>query len=319
MAMIQREQVIDLIKRLGPVVPNDLRKKLEVDTMLIGAVLSELTTRNILKITNLKKGSSPFYYLPGQEQQLESLTNYLNEKDQRTANWLKEVKVIPDKNLDLLKRVSLRKIIDFAKPLKAIDDKGSEILFWRYFLFPEQDAIYFLKNGGKEKEEVKPEIIEEKKAEPIQTKLKETIEISKDSTNNILQQKEMDLKLKQQITKDLQETTIEIPEPNFTATTFYNKVIAFFKENNIKVTRQDEISKKEYEFLIKIPSCVGEIVLLARALDKKKLKETDIAQALLTAKMLDVSCLFLITGEFSKKALIEINKLYTGLIINKLD
>lgn len=317
MFAIQREDVLDLIKKMGPIVPMDLRKKLKVDTFLIGAVLSELTSRGLLKITSMKKGSSPFYYLPGQEQLLENVIQFLNEKDQRTANWLKEVKVIPDKNLDLLKRVSLRKITDFAMPLKAIDNNGMEILFWRYFLYPEQDAINFLKNGGKDSEP-EPEIehIPLHSQEPVQTKL---VEQNEPVVDNVIEQKPIDAKIKESIVKDIQKMKVSIPDPSFTSTPFYTRVINFFKENSIKVVRQDEISKKEYEFLIKIPSVIGEILMLARAKDKKKLNDSDITSALLAAKMLDVNCLVLVTGEFTKKSLKEIDSLYTGLIIRKLD
>ncbi len=331
MFAVQREDVLNLMKRMGPIVPVELRKKLKADTFLIGAVLSELASRGLVKLTNLKKGSSPFYYLPGQENLIETLIPFLNEKDQRTANWLKEVKVIPDKNLDLLKRVSLRKITDFAKPLKAIDSNGMEVLFWRYYSYPEEDAIDFLKNGPKKEENSEQPLVQEENSEepqiehivhrkesqpePIQTKLVQEEKF----VENVLDQKPINQKIKESISKDLQKPHSEIPEPSFSQTAFYKKVIDFFKEKEISVIRQDEISKKEYEFLIKVPSNIGKIVMLARAKDKKKLNESDVAPALLASKMIDVSCLFLITGEFTKKSLKEIDKLYTGLIVSHLN
>jgi len=322
MFAVQREEVINFIKRYGPSVPNEIRKKFGVDNFIMGAVLSELSERNLLKITNIKMGSSPFYYLEGQEEQLENLTQYLNPKDQETAQWLKKVKVAEDTTLDTLKRVSLRKLPDFAKQLKARMGDGTEILFWRYYLYSEEQAINYLKNGGEEPktetpiEEVLP--VKEEIHHEVQSKLVEEIPLVNLSEENLVEQTASDLNLKESISKQIQSSKESYPEPEFPKTKFYEKVILFFRENHIFVIKQDEVAKGEYEFLIKFPSAIGNIVLLVRAKDKKKLTEADVAPALLAAKMLDVSCLLLVTGEFTKKAQKDIQKLYTGLIIKKL-
>ena len=322
MFAVQREEVVNFLKRYGPSVPNEIRKKFGVDNFIMGAVLAELLERNVLKITNLKMGSSPLYYLEGQEDQLENLTKYLNPKDQETAQWLKKVKVAEDTNLDTLKRVSLRKIPDFAKPLKARMGDGTEILFWRYYLYSEEQAIIYLKNGGEEPksepkiEEVLP--LKEEIHQEVQSKLVEEISSLKVSEENIVEQTASDLNLKESISKQIHASKEVYPEPEFPKTKFYEKIISFFKESNIFIIKQDEVAKGEYEFLIKIPSAIGNIVLLVRAKDKKKLNESDVAPALLAAKMLDVGCLMLITGEFTKKVQKDIQKLYTGLIIKKL-
>src|SRR6056297_2542673 len=110
MFAIQREDVIGFIKQNGPSVTNDLRKKFKVESFIVGAVLSEMTSNGLSKITKMKKGSSPFYYLPGQEDKIEHLVQYLDPKDKDTVIWLKEKKVVPDANQETIKRVSLRKL-----------------------------------------------------------------------------------------------------------------------------------------------------------------------------------------------------------------
>ncbi|MGE0793634.1 MAG: hypothetical protein AB7V77_05650 [Candidatus Woesearchaeota archaeon] len=325
MFAIEREEVVKFMQLHGPVVPNDLRKKFQVDTFITGAVLSELSSRGTVKISNMKMGGSPVYYLPEHEYMLENYTQYLNEKDKKTCDWLKQVRIAEDENLETLKRVSLRKLPDFAKPLKARTEDGTEILFWRYFLFPEQEAIDFLTKGKSEVEEKIEEVQAPKQEEHVvQTtlvdeKIVEAKENLNSLNNNLIEQKSTDLNLKEKLAKELSKEKTEIPEPDFAKSSFYEKVISFFKSNNIQVVKQQEIAKKEYEFLLKVPSAVGNIIMLARAKDKKKLNETDVAPALLSAKLIDVTCLFLTTGEFTKKAQKEIETLYTGLIVTKLN
>ena len=115
---VEKEEILNVVRNKGPITPNGIKKDVKVESYLISAILSELVNANILKITTVKKGTSIFYYLPSQKAKLESLVSYLNEKDQRTVAILKEKKVLQDKPQDLLIRVSVRKIKDYALPKK---------------------------------------------------------------------------------------------------------------------------------------------------------------------------------------------------------
>jgi len=65
----------------GPLVPKDLVKTLEKDTIIIGAALAELASKGKICITSVKMGGSPFYYLPEQTPKLQDLLNtHLNFK-----------------------------------------------------------------------------------------------------------------------------------------------------------------------------------------------------------------------------------------------
>ena len=90
---IPREKVLEVINRLGPVQPLDVKRDLkEGDTVLIGAILSEMTGAGVVAVTNLKRGGSPFYYDPNDPPSLEKVSQYLNEKDNRTYNLLRNKK-----------------------------------------------------------------------------------------------------------------------------------------------------------------------------------------------------------------------------------
>ena len=145
---VSREDILQLLKMRGPLVPNAIKKVLGGDSIILGATLAELSSRKLVKLTHLKKGGSPFYYLPGQEAQLENCVEYLNPKDADTVAFLREKKVVADRELELFQRVSMRQIKDFAKEFKAQTSQG-ELLFWHYYLVSEQEAINLLNERNK--------------------------------------------------------------------------------------------------------------------------------------------------------------------------
>ena len=76
--LTKSEQVLEVIKGRGPLFPADIVKQIGSDTILIGALLSDLVSRKKVILTkNLRVGNSPIYYLEGQESQLINFFNYL--------------------------------------------------------------------------------------------------------------------------------------------------------------------------------------------------------------------------------------------------
>ena len=68
---IPNEKILEIV-RLGPTFPAKVAKALGGggDTMLIGAILSTLISSGDLKVSTLKVGGSPLYYVPEQESKL---------------------------------------------------------------------------------------------------------------------------------------------------------------------------------------------------------------------------------------------------------
>jgi len=128
----------------GPLVPKDLVKTLEKDTIIIGAALAELASKGKICITSVKMGGSPFYYLPEQTPKLQDLNKYLNEKDQRAYETLKKEKVLKDVELAPLLRVSLRSIKDYAKAIE-VNDNNQTHLFWVWYLMPKIEFVSLIK------------------------------------------------------------------------------------------------------------------------------------------------------------------------------
>ncbi len=139
-APIPREKVLGVIEKLGPVQPIDIRKELkEGDSMLIGAMLSEMAANGIVAISKTKRGGSPFYYDPRHPEALAKAAPALGEKDRRTFAFLQEQGVVREDTLEPLTRVSLGNIPDFSRRF-TVALNGVETAFWRYYMIPEDEA-----------------------------------------------------------------------------------------------------------------------------------------------------------------------------------
>ncbi|PIY59831.1 hypothetical protein COY95_05020, partial [Candidatus Woesearchaeota archaeon CG_4_10_14_0_8_um_filter_47_5] len=127
------QRIVQFMKLKGPVLPVQVAKELSTNSILASAMLSDLASQKQVKISSVKVGGSPLYFLPGQERLLEEFAHHLNEKDKRTYDFLQEKGVVKEDRADPLTRVSLRAIKDFAVPLEA-EVKGVKHLFWKWYL-----------------------------------------------------------------------------------------------------------------------------------------------------------------------------------------
>ena len=74
------EKILDVLKEKGPSLPINIAKSLEMNSLFISAFLSELSSQNKVKISHLKVGGSPLYFLEGQEEKLEPTLNRIKQK-----------------------------------------------------------------------------------------------------------------------------------------------------------------------------------------------------------------------------------------------
>jgi hypothetical protein len=357
MPNISEQDILTYLRTRGPSVSNDIRKGLSADSMVLGATISNLLQKKVVKQTAIRLGSSVFYYLPGQEQFLEKLIQHHNPKDQPIVRRLKEEQVLRDRDLELFERVSIRQTKDFAKEVVA-KVPGGQILFWRYYLLSESAAIdlikqkYWKTNDPKKDEQQTPSVeqqvqqekpsvqaleqsssTQEEQKQPEQERQKQVSPVedkTEPSQSKNEQEQQVTTSASPQSTHQKQETQTalqsEIKQPqaklesgSIDKTAFYDDIIAHFRENKIVLLQQEQITKdREYAFIIEVPSAVGIMKMYCRARNKKKLNEGDVAQALLKAKLFDLPCLYLTNGEFTKKAQKIIAKEYNGVILQFL-
>jgi hypothetical protein len=326
---MDKDKIISLLKSKGPLVPNEIKKVLGGDTMILGAVLSELANRGFVRISYLKKGGSPFYFIPGQESQLERFTEFLNPKDQKTQELLKQEKVVQDHALELFYRVSLRQIKDFAKSF-TIQTAQGDVLFWRYYLLSEQEARDFLRQkyapkqapqqqssssttdaaqspvASSTKQSAAPTTKTQSEAAPQTSTSQQQPTFEKKSNTTSSKSASTDSSSQQQLST----------RPTLASSPFYDAVCDYFAQAEITVLEEKMITKdREYEFLIQVSSAVGRMDMFCLARNKKKLNQNDVAPALLKAKKHELPCFFLTNGAFTKKSKDIIKKEYKGVII----
>jgi hypothetical protein len=150
-----KQIVMDFIRFNGPVLPAHVAKKIEKDMIQAGALLSDLFSDKLIKISKAKIGGSPVYYVSGQEAKLEKLYDYLPGKEKEAFNILKEKKVVKDSEMVAGIRVALRSIRDFAVPFKNGED-----IYWKWYMLPNEQVEQYLPKLVSIPEVKKPEIKE---------------------------------------------------------------------------------------------------------------------------------------------------------------
>jgi L-lactate utilization protein LutC len=126
-----KDKVISFLAVRGPSLQTGIIKELEVSSMFISAILLELINEKRIKISSMKIGSSPVYFLPGQDYLLENFAEYLIGIEREAFLKLRNEGIIFDEQLEPAYRVAMRSIKDFAIPL-TYENK----LLWKYFRIP---------------------------------------------------------------------------------------------------------------------------------------------------------------------------------------
>ncbi len=152
------DKILNFLKVSGPSLPIRVAKNIKEDGLITAAYLSDLASQHKVKISKLKIGSSPLYYLPGHEAQLANFTDGFNPKDIAVFKRLQQEKVIRENDQELLTKVALRNLKDFAIPLHVTSHTGKEI-FWKYYLTADNETneIINLLLGGTPTPEKEPE------------------------------------------------------------------------------------------------------------------------------------------------------------------
>jgi hypothetical protein len=239
-----RDKILQLVQIKGPILPVDIRSAMKVDSMIVSAFLSELIKGGKVKSSHAKIGSSPLYYVNGQEKELEQLREYLHPKTRETFDLLKEKKVLPDEDLSEVMKASIRDLKDFALPLKV----NKTILIWKFYAVAQEEAIEIIKSIMQkpkapipqpiQKEDpmeitIKQEIVEEKPAEKIETELegrKEEVIIQRISPQIKRVEPEIKIEDKKVKIEERVEQIIEKPE---------------VKKQEVKVKEDIKIKKEE--------------------------------------------------------------------------
>ncbi len=388
-----KEKILAFVRLRGPLIPKTVAKEFRFDTTFAGAYLSELAGEKKILISSTKIGGSPTYYVAEQKEKLQELSVYLNEKDRATFNFLREKKILRDKEQQPLVRASLRAIKDFAVPLQVNIQPEPE-LFWKWYLLTKEEAETIIKTqltaqGQQEPETNNEEAPAEKQQEREEKKQQPAEEIKETRNNETRNETRVRIEEIQAVPgkaeakaeykteqpslgkKEQEQTHNQTPEqeekihasteemkpahiplakeryaetqaqpaataqanapavdekkqkkkiqkkPVETSPEFINLVNKYFAANKIQATHSEIIKKTEIDFIIKIPSVVGELEYYCKAKKKKKCNEGDLSSAFVAGQSRKLPVLFLATGDITKKAHEMLSKEFKNHLVFK--
>ncbi|MEK6896132.1 MAG: hypothetical protein AABX12_01600 [Nanoarchaeota archaeon] len=282
-----KERILNTIRTSGPSFPARVSRETNISPLFIGALLSEMVAERKLVMSCMKVGSSPLYFIPGQEAGLETFTSYLNGKEREAFERLKHAQLLDDEAQDPAIRVALRKIRDFAIPM-PVRVNTEEKIFWKFFATPEAQARALIE------EQVNPtatkpapaakEVHKQEKKET--SAIKEQLPVEKTAQETISESKPA----KEKKTKDISPSA------------FVKNVQEYLKNKNMEVIQELTAKTKEYHAKIRIDTPFGQQELFLIAKDKKKITEDDLVIIIHKSQAEKMPSLLLVKGELDKNA-----------------
>lgn len=323
-----RADILEYIKRNGPSLPVHLSKKTDLNMLFVGAFLSELSKEKEIKLSHMKVGNSPLYFLSGQEPMLEKFIKNISGKEKEAVLLLQKQGILKDNKQTPAIRVALRSIKDFAVPFKYNNE-----LFWRYFTLPVADVKEIIqikykvtetKLEKRSKTIPKPKVrkviqIKAETAESIKAKAEREIEkqILKEMKAKQLQEKDTIPKQSKKAVKQIklvpetapvqeeikaESTKLSKPKKEKPKSEFVIKVIDSLIKHKIPIIEELSFKKKEYNAIIQANSELGPIKFLLQAKDKKRISVVDLMSLIREAQAKNMLALFLSPGELNKKS-----------------
>jgi len=315
MSIDYRQRALDYLRSHGPSVPVAVGKHLGTNSMLAGAVLSDLKEKGELRISRLKVGGSPLYYLQGQEPDLLRFRNHLDAKEREVITELEQRRVMRESACSPLQRVALRNSQDFAIPLD-VTFKGGKETFWKWFAVPDADAEGTIRSMINPQDGQDPPI-----SNAVETPRVQTTQTPTPATQTLVAPKtsvaqtvaaepapQRERALRQVMTTEPQQGGQEgqqhLAPPQASASDdFLMSLHRFFAQNNIKIVSQQCVKKKaEYDFVLRLPSSVGELTYYCKAKSKRRISDMDVSAAFVQGQLRKLPVLFLSPGELAKKA-----------------
>ncbi|MBI3036307.1 hypothetical protein HYY73_00920 [Candidatus Woesearchaeota archaeon] len=315
------DRVKQLVRMRGPVIPSQISKEIGTNILMASAILSELASKNDVKISSVKFGGTPLYYVVGQEPKLQNYIAGLPQKEKEAFELLKANGVLRDHSMEPATRFALRQIKDFAKPLE-VNINGETEIFWKWYMLANEDAKTAIKKIMGVVEETQPKIeavvgtsAQEEKPFIAQTTQPQYPPIQPLQQQTILTTQPQVLpqpQPKKQIRTTSQKTAAA-------ATSEFSKTLAdFFAKSNIEIESSDLSSKSEAKYTVLLPSPVGKLRYCCIAKNKKTCTDTDISSALVQGQLKKLPVLLLTNGELSKKAHELLSKEIGAIVVKKI-
>ena len=273
-----KDKIASIIRQRGPCLPDTIAKDAGVNSLFASAFLSELLGEKRIRMTDMKVGSSPVYFIQGQEPLLENFSKFLKSKEKEAFGILKERKILKDSEQEPAIRVALRAIKDFAIPFKNDNDA-----YWKYFIVSNEEVGKMFESLPKvkaiEEKAKKPEAEEEVKKEAVkevQTKI-----IEKTIAKKSFQKKKVVLKKPQKNDR------------------FLEKIREFLSKSSVEIMGIESIGKNE----VVLKTRKNNLEILLVAYNKSRIDEKDIVKASKKASEFGMKYSIVSLGKLPKKIL----------------
>lgn len=276
-----KEKILSIIRIKGPSLPVHISQGTGISMLFASAFLSELLSEKKLKLSYMKVGNSPIYFIPGQEASLEKYSVHLKSKEKDAFHLLNEKSFLKDLDQEPAIRVALRSIRDFAIPFKRNED-----IFWRYFSVSE--------NTFQKENEVSVKISEKSVEEERESRdSKEVVnKIEEENLAKSVMKKELLKPKKKPVRKVVKKTVSSKANERF-----FEKVKEYLLSKNIEISGIIGFSKNDLTLKI---NEAGEEKLLV-AYNKRSIREEEILKAYKRAKEANLRYLVLSLGDPLKK------------------
>ena len=251
----------------------------------------------------MKVGSSPLYYLPEHELQLENFIQHLNHREKEAFQMLKRNKVLEDKKQEPVVRVALREIKDFASPI-SVKIEGEIVTLWRYFSLTDTEFNEIANKVVFGEKIEKKEVVEEKAKEDFEIK-SEKFREETDKQSEVIKSNALEVKNKDEKIDKIMETK-KIPKLLLAKTEieseFLSKIRIHLKSKDIEILEVFLNKKKDLEMKIRIDTLFGKQEFYFIAKDKKRISDGDLTIALQKAQNVKMPAILGSTGELNNRA-----------------
>lgn len=311
------EHVYSLIKERGPILPVDIVKEIGGNTILTGALISDLVRRGKVSVTkNIRVGSSPLYYVPGQEERLEKYLHLLSESERRAVEILKKNGVVFEHEVPQLYRIGLMNATDFSIPLN-IKYKEKEYHAFKWSLLDSETAKQLIQNKLEEKAGkasdspvFETESIEEPSSvtHPQETHTSEDTgpeqqemvqkNVYSDTTEEAVQQSQSSVPEGEQLSISLNALEEDMKDDELLRSFYGLSQEKGFKFQSYEIIRKN----REINANIRFYSPFGQLHFFAKALDKKRISPQDMYALYAEAQIRKLPALFITGGELTSQA-----------------
>ncbi len=281
-----KEKVISTLRQRGPSLPIHVASATGQSMLFSSAFLSELYADKRLKISNMKVGGSPLYFLPEHENQLENFSRHLGSKEREAFDLLKEKKFLKDSELHPAIRVALRSIKDFAIPMTENNE-----LYWKYFTVDPSEFVSKLTKVIPQEKKEEVLVVQKLHASPDENlDSKKDKEILKEEFKEKVHEPKIVQRIKTTKTKAKKKVTKQDDK-------FFNRVKDYLTSKSIEILGIEGITKNDLTLKIRL----NEKELIIVAYNKKKIDESDIIKAHKKSQEYGLAYGILSLGEPSKK------------------